>query len=329
MNGFFRLAWALCAVAAIPLLAQQPLATVNGKPILESDLALGSDWRKLEQQVYDLWEEALNSAIATRLLTEEAERRGVTAQALIETEISPKVGEPTSAEVSRFYEDQKANINKPLNEVRNDIARILTRNKAERHLSDYVKSLWAEADVDVHLDPPRLPVNLDGARFRGDQNAPVTIIEYSDFQCPFCRRVQPTLTELASEYENEIRWGFKDMPLSEIHPDALRAAQAGRCADEQGKFWEFRARLFEQDSFTDETYTDLAKELKIKLDPLVECMNSGKHENAVMADFNEARSFGIDGTPAFLINGVLLTGAQRIETFRLVIDRELGVDVIP
>ena len=329
MNGFFRPAWALCALAAIPLLAQEPLATVNGKPILESDLALGSDWRKLEQQVYDLWEEALNSAIATRLLTEEAERRGVTAQALIDAEISPKVGAPTNAEVSRFYEDQKANINKPLNEVRNEIARILTRTKAERHLSDYVKSLWAEADVDVFLDPPRLPVNLDGVRFRGDQNAPVTIIEYSDFQCPFCRRVQPTLAELASEYEEEIRWGFKDMPLSEIHPDALRAAQAGRCADEQGKFWEFRAKLFEQDSFTDETYTELAEELRIKLDPLVECMNSGKHENAVMADFNEARSFGIDGTPAFLINGVLLTGAQRIETFRHVIDRELGVDVVP
>ena len=141
--------------------------------------------------------------------------------------------------------------------------------------------------------------------------------------------MQPTLAELASEHEKEIRWGFKDMPLSGIHPDALRAAQAGRCTDEQGKSWEFRAKLFEQDSFTDETYTDLATELRIKLDPLLERMNSGKHENAVMPDFNEARSYGIDGTPAFLINGVLLTGAQRIETFRHAIDRELGVDVIP
>ena len=102
MKGFFQTAWALLALAAIPLLAQEPLATVNGKPIRESDLGLGSDWRKLEQQVYDLREEALNRAIATRLLTEEAERRGVTAQALIDAEIGPKVGAPTNAEVSQF-----------------------------------------------------------------------------------------------------------------------------------------------------------------------------------------------------------------------------------
>ena len=329
MNGFSRPTWALCALAAVPLLAEEPLATLDGEPIRESDLGLGSDWRKLEQQVCELWEKALNSAIATRLLTKEAERRGVTANALIEAEISPSVGEPTNAEVSEFYEERKGRINKPLEEVRDEIARILERGKAERHLSDYVRSLWAEADVDVCPDPPRLPVNMEGVRFRGDKNAPVTVIEYSDFQCPFCRRVQATLAGLASEYEKEIRWGFKDMPLSAIHPEALRAAHAGRCADDQGKFWEFRARLFEQDVFTDGTFTDLAKELKIKDGALLECMNSGRHENAVMADFNEARSFGIDGTPAFLINGILFTGAQPIEVFRNAIDRELGVDVIP
>lgn len=87
-------------------------------------------------------------------------------------------------------------------------------------------------------------MNLDGVRFRENQNAPVTIIEYSDFQCPFCRRVQPTLAKVASEYVYEIRWGFKDLPFSNIQPTALRAAQAGRCADDLGKFWEFRAKPF-------------------------------------------------------------------------------------
>ena len=329
MKGFFGPNWVFCALLAAPLFGQDPLATLDGEPIRARDLILGSDWRKLEQEVYDLWEKALNSAIGTRLLSKEAERRGITVTKLIEAEITPKVGAPTNAEVSEFYEQQKARINKPLNDVRDEIARILTRNKAELHLSDYVKTLWAEAEVEVFLDPPRLPVNLDGVRFRGDEDAPVTIIEYSDFQCPFCRRVQPTLAELASEYDKEIRWGFKDMPLSDLHPEAVRAAQAGRCADDQGKFWEFRAGLFEQNSLTDETYTDLAEEVKIKLGPLLECMNSGKYEDAVMADFNEARGFGIEGTPAFLINGILFTGAQSIEAFRYVIDRELGVDVIP
>ena len=254
---------------------------------------------------------------------------GIAANALIDAEISPKVGEPTNAEINEFYNSQKGKIDKPLKEVRDEIVRILKRNKAQRHLSDYIKGLWLQAEVKVFLDPPRLPVDLEGVRFRGDKDAPVTIIEYSDFQCPFCRRVQPTLAELASEYEKEIRWGFKDMPLSDIHPEALRAAQAARCANDQGKFWEFRAKLFGQELFTDGMYTEVAKELKIKDQALLECMDSGKHESAVMADFNEARSFGIEGTPAFLINGILFTGAQRIEAFRNVIDKELGHDVIP
>lgn len=314
---------------AVPLCAQEPLATLDGEPILEDDLALGADWRKLEQQVFALREKALNSAIATRLLTKEAERRGVTSNQLIDAEISPKVGEPTNKEITDFYEEQKAKINKPLKEVRDEIATILKRSKAQRHLSDYIKGLWEGADVKVLLDPPRLPVSLDGVRLRGPKDAPVTIVEYSDFQCPFCRRVQPTLAELVAEYDGEVRWAFKDMPLSDIHPEAIRAAQAARCADEQGKFWEFRAKLFEQELFTDGMYTDVAKELKIKDVALLECVNSGKHEQAVMADFNEARSFGIEGTPAFLINGILFTGAQRIEAFRNVIDKELGRDVTP
>lgn len=329
MTGFRAPALALIAVLSVPLVAEEPLATLDGEPILESDLELGSDWRKLEQQVHSLREKALNSAIAARLLSMEAERRGVTANELIEAEVAPKVGEPTNSEVSEFYEKRKSDIDKPLKEVRDEIVSLLKRNKAQVHVSDYIKNLWANADVKVLLDPPRLPVNMEGVRFRGNNNAPVTIIEYSDFQCPFCRRVQPTLAELASEYENEIRWGFKDMPLSDIHPEAIRAAQAARCADDQGKFWEFRAKLFEQDLFTDGMYTDVAKELKIKDEALLECVNSGKHDAAVRADFNEARSFGIEGTPAFLINGILFTGAQRIEAFRNVIDRELGRDVIP
>ncbi len=329
MTGFRAPALALIAVLSVPLLANEPLAEIDGEAILESDLVLGSDWRKLEQQVYGLREKALNSAIATHLLNKEAERRGITANALIDAEISPKIGEPTNAEINEFYEEQKGKIEQPLKDVRGEIVRVLKRNKAQRHLSDYIKGLWAQADVSVHLDPPRLPVDLEGVRFRGDDDAPVTIIEYSDFQCPFCRRVQPTLAELASEYDKEIRWGFKDMPLSDIHPEALRAAQAARCANDQGKFWEFRAKLFEQELFTDGMYSEVSKELKIKDEALLECVNSGKYDAAVKADFNEARGFGIDGTPAFLINGILFTGAQRIEAFRNVIDRELGRDVIP
>lgn len=326
MIRLFRPAWALLALTALPLHGQESLATVDGEPILESDLDLGRDWRKLEQQMFELREKALNSAIASRLLNNEAERRGIPANDLINAEITPKIGEPTNQEISEFYNQQKARINKPLKEVRDEIAGILKQSKGNRHLSDYIQTLWDASAVNVLLDPPRLPVNMEDVRIRGPEDATVTIVEYSDFQCPFCRQVQPVLLELAAEFEGKVRWAFKDMPLAEIHPEATRAAIAGRCADEQGKFWELRGKLFEQDLFTDGMYSEVAKELGIKDKPLLECMDSGKYDSAVSADFNEARSFGLDGTPAFLVNGALITGAQPIDVFRRAINRELGVE---
>ena len=326
MAGILKVALVLCLVLAVPLTAEEPLATLGGEPIYESDLEIDADWHKLERQRHELREKLMNSKIAERLLAQEAERKEVTVDVLLQEEILPLVGQPTSKEVQDFYNSQKAQINRPLKEVRDELVRVMQQQKFQRHVSDFVKRLFASADVKILLDPPRLPVDLDGIRARGPKDAPVTVVEYSDFQCPFCKRVQPTLAELATEYEKEVRWGFKDMPLSEIHPEAVRAAQAARCADDQGKFWEFRARLFEQELFTDKTYTDLAKELKIKDEALLECINSGKHEEAVMADFREARGFGIEGTPGFLINGIFLSGAQGADVFREIIDSELGRD---
>ncbi len=329
MTKLTRTACAALALVTVPAFGQEPLATLDGEPILESDLAVGRDWRKLEQQIFEEREKALESAIATRLLNKEAERRGITSNELIDAEISPKIGEPTNQEIAEFYNNQQGRINKPLREVREEIATILKRSKAQTHLSDFIKGLWANSEVKLFLEPPRLPVNMEGVRMRGAEEAPVTIVEYSDFQCPYCRRVQPVLSQIAEEYEGKVRWGFKDMPLADIHPEATRAAIAGRCADEQGKFWDLRTKLFEQDLFTDGMYSEVAKELGIKEKPLLECMDSGKYDSAVQADFAEARSFGVDGTPAFLVNGVLLTGAQPIAVFRKTIDRELGLDVIP
>ena len=329
MTRLYRIACYGLALIAAPLFGQEPLATLDGEPILESDLSFDRDWRKLEQQTYQKREEALNSAIATRLLNKEAERRGITSAELIEAEVSPKVGQPTNQEVTDFYNQQKSRINKPLKEVRDEIVAVLRRAKAQRHLSDFIKELWSGSEVKVMLEPPRLPVNMEGVRTRGPEDATVTVVEYSDFQCPYCRQIQPVLAELAAEYEGKVRWAFKDMPLADIHPEATRAAIAGRCADEQGKFWDLRTKLFEQELFTDGMYSAVATELGMKTEPFVKCMESGKYDGAVQADFNEARGFGLDGTPAFLVNGVLLSGAQPIDMFRKVIDRELGLEVIP
>ena len=311
------------ALTGILGFAQEPVAEVDGDPILQQDLAVSPEERKLHQQIYELRVKALTSRIATKLLENEAERRGVTVRELISSEVNPKIGAPTNREVTDYYNQQKDRIDRPLKEVRDQIVELLRRGKAQTHLQDLVDRLQEEADVEVFMDPPRLPVDLADARVRGPKNAAVTIVEFSDFQCPFCRRVQPVLAELNDQYEGRVRWAFKDLPLTDIHPEAMRAAQVARCAGDQGKFWEFRTKLFEHELFTDAVYTEIATELKLKPEPMLECADSGKYEQSVNREAREARNLGLDGTPAILVNGILLTGARPVEFYQRVIDREL------
>ncbi len=320
----------LLVLFAIPAFAEdQPLATVNGEAILESDLEVNAQWRKLEQQMHALRSQALGSAIASKLLEMEAERREMSVPELVGAEVEPKIGSPTNKEVSDFYNEQKDKIGKPLKEVRDEIARLLRQQKATTHLNELVAALRTGAEIEIHLDPPRLPVELAEARQRGPADAPVTIVEFSDFQCPFCRKVQPVLSELREEYQDRVRWVFKDLPLTDIHPEAVRAAQAARCAGEQDKFWEYRAKLFEQDLFTDATYTEVAEATEVDPEPLMECLNSGKYQRPVATEALEARNLGIEGTPAILVNGILLTGARAIENYRNIIEQELESSANP
>ncbi len=323
MTKVYRILAAALALAGISGFAQEPLAVLDGEPILEQDLAVSPEERKLHQQIYELRVKALTSEIAQRLLENEAKSKGVTVRELISSEVSPKVGSPTNKEITDFYNGRKDDIGKPLKEVRQEIAEVLRRGKAQRHLQDLVDRLQDAAEVEVFMDPPRLPVNLENVRVRGPKNAPVTIVEFSDFQCPYCRRVQPVLAELNEQYKDRVRWAFKDLPLTDIHPEAMRAAQVARCAGEQGKFWEFRGKLFEKELFTDAMYTEIASELKLKAEPLMNCADSGKYEQPVRREAQEARNLGLDGTPAFLVNGILLTGARPIDFYQRVIDREL------
>ena len=303
--------------------AQEPVATIGGENILDSDLPVSPEELNLRQQMYEVRIKALEGLIANKLLEQEAERREMTVRDLITAEVGSKVGEPTNREVTEFYNERKDQIGKPLKEVRESIVTSLQRAKAQLHLQDLVAQIEASTEVEVFINPPRLEVTLDAVRLRGPEEAPVTIVEFSDFQCPYCRRVQPTLAALADQYGDEVRWGFKDLPLTDIHPEAMRAAQVARCADDQGKFWDYRSKLFDKELFTDATYREIANELKLKPDALLGCADSSKHQSAVVQDMQEARSLGISGTPAILINGILVTGAREIEVYQQVIDREL------
>ena len=314
---------ALCALLAAPLLCAEPLATIDGEPIEEADVATtGEEWQT-KQRLFELRYRAIQGAISQALLRREAEKREISVDDLIQAEIGSKVGVPTNREVQDFYEAQKDKINRPLKDVREQVIRTLQEAKASSHLNDYIASLRVASEVEVLLEPMRLPVSLENVRSEGPEDAAVTVVEFADFQCPYCRRAQATLTALREEYKDRVRWVFKDLPLPDIHPEAVRAAMAARCADQQKKFWPFQAKLFELELFTDENYENAAKEVGVNAKKLMECLNEGAVEQDVFREATEARSFGIQATPLFLINGIQITGARPIGEFRAVIDQEL------
>jgi protein-disulfide isomerase len=300
-----------------------PVATVAGQPITDADLDVRGELMQLEQQAYDIRMQALEEVIADRLIAAEAQKRGVSKDKLIESEISSKVEDPTPLEVEGFYEQQKARIRQPLEDVRPQVVELI-RSLRERDVrQEFVAGLRESADVKILIDPPRMSTDLSNAPFRGPENAPITIVEFSDFQCPFCRRVQPTLKQLQEKYGDKLRWSFKDLPLISIHPDAQKAAEAARCAGDQEKFWEFRAAMFDSNQINRSVFDSTAEAIGLDKEKFTTCLDSDKHAEAVQSDLREAESLGLNGTPAFLINGVLLSGAQPYEQFEQVIEREL------
>ena len=191
--------------------------------------------------------------------------------------------------------------------------------------------LFVEAGVEILLTPPRVEVAVPkGTPSRGPVDAPILLVEYTDYQCPFCNRVQPTLTALMERYDGQIRHVFKNLPLPN-HPQAKLAGEAALCAQDQGKFWEFHDWLFaNQRTMNRESMVTAAAELGTDQEIFTACIDQGTHATRVLNDTTEARSFGITGTPGFLVNGRVLTGAQPIEEFEAIIDEELerrGIEV--
>jgi len=175
------------------------------------------------------------------------------------------------------------------------------------------------------LDPNRrYSINTQGSPTKGNANAKLAIVEFSDFQCPFCRRVEPTLDQIAHEYGDKVRIVFKHMPL-EMHPKAAAAHLAAEAAHQQGKFWEMHDLIFgNQEAMSPEKYVEYAKQLNLDVDRFQKDVASAQVKARIDADEQEAQKLGVTGTPSFFVNGRFLSGAQPFDAFKQLIDQELG-----
>jgi protein-disulfide isomerase len=301
-------------------------ATVAGTPIelSEVDDLIRPQLMELRSREHQLRSQALDALVVRSLIEKEAEARGVTAEALDQTEVAAKVT-VTAAEVKAVYDANRsrfANASEAdaLQQVRN----ALTQQRQNDRRNAFAKELRAKHPVQVLLEPYRVPVELADAPVRGNPKAPVTILEFSDFQCPFCVRARPTVARVREVYGERVRFAFRHYPL-DFHPQAQKAGEAAACAGDQGRFWEMHDRLWENPQKLQ--VPDLkahAQALGLDATAFAGCLDSGRHEGLVARDLRAGQAFGVSGTPAFFINGRPISGAQPFEAFQSVIDDELA-----
>ena len=312
--------------ASAPALADGSdiVAEVNGVAITTDEL---DAWIKEDlfrkqasnpNSLYELRDAALRRLVAERSIEALATEAGVSVDRLIADKVASR-GPVTDEETLEFFEENKSRLgNGDYETVEDQVRQFLTTQRDAQARSD----LEGNASVVVHLQPPRVEVAADGPA-RGPADAPVTIIEFSDFQCPYCRRVIPTLEQIEERYPEQVRIVYRNFPLGN-HSRAKPAAEAALCANEQDQFWAYHDKLFENTrALSDDDLKRYASELELDVAAFETCIGESRFVDQVDADFRDGRAAGVTGTPAFFVNGVMLSGARPASDFFRTIDAEL------
>jgi len=324
------------AVCADPQ-SEAPVATIKGQVIPYSDLQpqIQSDLDRQQHQ-HDMQVQQLNETyqrarqafiegelaklVDNRVLALEAAARRTTPEALMR---AVKPAAVTDEQVKSFYDSQKAQIAEPFDQIAPKIRHYLQAQADERANRTYLDPLRVRYKASVTTEPLREQVGASGPQ-RGPENAQITIVEFSDFQCPYCRRFTPVLNQILSAYPSQVRLVYRYMPLSGIHPDAQKAAEAAVCAGNQGKFWEMHATLFAAQSSLDVgSLKENAKRLGLRTKQFDDCLDSGQARPTIENDLREAERLGLEATPASFVNGRFVDGSITFDQMTALINDEL------
>lgn len=285
---------------------------------------------QVKQQVYDAKRGALEEVIGRKLEEKAANDRGLTVEALIKAEVEDKIAPVTQADIDQYYAQNQRNFGGQAKEaVSKQVEDAVKNTRIAQKKSEFRASLRGSTPVRTYLEVPRINVSLDDDPIRGTKDAPVQIVMFSDFQCPFCVRVETTMKTIKDTYGDKVAVTFRDYPLS-FHQNAEKAAEAANCAHKQGKYWEFHDALFaNQSQIAVPDLKKRAEEMSLNMADFNQCLDSGEMKDEIDRDMKEGISYGVTGTPASFVNGRFLSGAQPFENFKKVIDDELQIKGIP
>jgi protein-disulfide isomerase len=319
-------------------------ATVNGQPITSADIedSLRPLVAQVQEQVYQLRLRDVETRINDTLLQQEAQKRQVTPQSLLETEVRARVKPVTDADAQTFYNQNKARINGEYAQIKNQLIQYLNEQQGQDATTAYADQLRRNATIQTFLQPPPVPVYdiaTDDQPTRGAANAKVTIVEFTDFQCPSCAAEFPVLERIMTEYGDRVRLVVRDFPLTQ-HKSAPKAAEAAEAAREQGKYWEYAALLFKMQAAAtgaDEQATAQAKEAALAVPKLKEyatqlgldrakfdaALDSGRYAEKVQRDLLDGQKIRVGHTPSLYVNGRLLAN-NSYDTIKAALDAALS-----
>jgi protein-disulfide isomerase len=300
------------------------VAEVGGHKITRAELEQkeAAKLLKIRNQYYRAEREALDQLIDDYLLEEKAHQEHLTVPELIKRDLESHIQDPTEDQLRVYYEG--VGTDEPYADVREKILGYIHESRLKKARAEYVRSLREQAGVLVSLAAPTEDVPIDGAPIRGARDAKVRIIEFADYQCPYCQQVHPLLKKLDQEFDGKVALAFKDMPLP-MHMQAPKAAEAARCAGDQGKFWEMHDLLFDNSKNLEITQLKaFARKLSLDAERFDKCLDSGEQAAAVQRDFAEAKRLGLTGTPSFFINGHFFSGVVKYADLREMVERELA-----
>lgn len=325
--------WFLILLLGAPVLGQTPetvLARVNDKEITQKqvDDSIAAQIYPLQQQLYAIRQAALENLVTRKILENEAAGRGVSVEELRKQLVQGEIN-VTAAQVEEAYKQNASFFASMSPDEARERLRLDLENQARmKNYRAGLEALRKKWTVSIDFSPPVFVTELDDgvSPAKGSVNPRVTIVEFSDFECPFCKQVQSTLKQIVEHYGRDVRLVFKHLPL-EGHRNAFPAARAAYCAAEQDRFWQFHDALFSARDLSPPGLEKIASDLGLAPARFQTCLNSEQSSAAVLKDLEAARLFRIDSTPSFIVNGKLIKGALSFANFQKLIEQELGPNV--
>lgn len=300
------------------------LAEVNGNKLTLADLEQkrAAGMFQARTNYYEAQRKLIESLVDESLLEQRAKKEGLTVEELLDRHVDKAIAKDPPEESLRVYYEG-IDTTESYEVMRSKIIDAIRQRRLAKAKNAYVQSLRAQAPMIIRMAPPRAPIAMKNVPVRGAGSSPITMLEFADYECPYCQQIQPILDRIEQEFKGKLAFAYKDYPLP-MHPNAQKAAEAAHCAGSQAKYWEYHDAMLTNKVLDLASLKRYARDLKLDTAAFDTCLDGGQKADVVKTNMTEAQGMGLQGTPTVFINGRYVSGELSYERIRNVIAEELS-----